>query len=270
LANLSKLPMEAIAVLRQVLKGKQMVSTDEAFEIVEDGSKAQGHAEAVLTAMRRLGFSGLINSRPSRQRDLVVAMVAARILKPQSKLATTRWWSSTTLTEMLGVGQTDEDELYEAMDWLLQHQAPIEKKLAARHLADGGLALYDLTSSYFEGVTCPLAELGYSRDGKKGKLQVNYGLLTNQQGIPVAVSVFKGNSGDPKTLLPQVDKMRTEFGIKQFVLVGDRGMITQKQIDALRGIEGCGWISALRPGAINKLVTGGSIQMGLFDERNLF
>ena len=270
LANLSKLPMEAIAVLRQVLKGKQMVSTDEAFEIVEDGSKAHGHAEAVLTAMRRLGFSGLINSRPSRQRDLVAAMVAARILKPQSKLATTRWWSSTTLTEMLGVGQTDEDELYEAMDWLLQHQAPIEKKLAARHLADGGLALYDLTSSYFEGVTCPLAELGYSRDGKKGKLQVNYGLLTNQQGIPVAVSVFKGNSGDPKTLLPQVDKMRTEFGIKQFVLVGDRGMITQKQIDALRGIEGCGWISALRPGAINKLVTSGSIQMGLFDERNLF
>jgi len=137
-------------------------------------------------------------------------------------------------------------------------------------LADGGLALYDLTSSYFEGVTCPLAKLGYSRDGKKGKLQVNYGLLTNQRGIPVAVSVFKGNSGDPKTLLPQVDKMRDQFGIQQFVLVGDRGMITQKQVDALRDIEGCGWISALRPGAINKLVAGGSIQMGLFDERNLF
>ena len=270
LANLSKLPAEAIAVLRQVLKGKQMVSTDEAFEIVEDGSRAHGNAEAVLIAMRQLGFSGLINSRPSRQRDLVVAMVAARILKPQSKLATTRWWSSTTLTEMLGVAQATEDELYEAMDWLLEHQAHIEKKLAARHLADGSLALYDLTSSYFEGVTCPLAELGYSRDGKKGTLQVNYGLLTNQQGIPVAVSVFKGNSGDPKTLIPQVDKMRREFGIKQFVLVGDRGMITQKQVDALRGIEGCGWISALRPGAINKLVRGGSIQMGLFDERNLF
>jgi len=270
LANLSKLPAEAIPVLRQVLKGKQMVSADEAFEIVEDGSRAHGHAEAVLTAMRRLGFSGLINSRPSRQRDLVVAMVAARILKPQSKLAMTRWWPSTTLTEMLGLDQADEDELYEAMDWLLERQASIEKKLAARHLADGGLALYDLTSSYFEGVTCPLAELGYSRDGKKGTLQVNYGLLTNQQGIPVAVSVFKGNSGDPKTLLPQVDKVRTEFGIEQFVLVGDRGMITQKQVDALRDIEGCDWISALRPGAINKLVTGGSIQRGLFDERNLF
>jgi len=270
LANLSKLPAEAIDALRQVLKGKQMVSTDDLFEIVEDGSRAHGNAEAVLIAMRRLGFSGLINSRPSRQRDLVVAMVAARILKPQSKLATTRWWPSTTLTETLGVDEADEDELYEAMDWLLEHQAPIEQKLAARHLADNSLALYDLTSSYFEGATCPLAELGYSRDGKKGTLQVNYGLLTNEQGIPVAVSVFKGNSGDPKTLMPQVNKMREEFGIKQFVLVGDRGMITQKQVDALRDIEGCDWISALRPGAINKLVTNGSIQMGLFDERNLF
>jgi transposase len=270
LANLSKLPTEAIEALKQVLKGKQMVSTDDVFEIVEDGSRAHGNAEAVLIAMRRLGLSGLINSRPSRERDLVVAMVAARILKPQSKLATTRWWPSTTLAESLGVDQADEDELYEAMDWLLEHQAHVEQKLAARHLATNSLALYDLTSSYFEGATCPLAELGYSRDGKKGTLQVNYGLLTNQQGIPVAVSVFKGNSGDPKTLMPQVDKMREEFGIKQFVLVGDRGMITQKQVDALRDIEGCDWISALRPGAISKLVTNGSIQMGLFDERNLF
>jgi hypothetical protein len=146
LANLSKLPAEAIAVLRQVLQGKQLVTAEEAFAIVEDGSRAHGHAEAVLTAMRRLGFPGLINSRPSRQRDLVVAMVAARVLKPQSKLATTRWWSSTTLPEMLGLGQTDEEELYAAMDWLLEHQTAIEKKLAGRHLAEGGLALYDLTS----------------------------------------------------------------------------------------------------------------------------
>jgi len=270
LANLSKLPAEAIAVLRQVLKGKQMVPADELFEIVEDGSRTHGHVEAVLAAMRRLDFWGLLNSRPSRQRDLVVAMVAARLLKPQSKLATTRWWSSTTLPEMLGLDQADEDELYEAMDWLLERQAQIEKKLAARHLQEGGLALYDLTSSYFEGVTCPLAELGYDRDGKKGKLQVNYGLLTNPQGIPVAVSVFKGNVGDPKTLLPQVDKLRKEFHLEQFVLVGDRGMITHTQIDALRDIKGCGWITALRPGAINKLIAGGSIQRGLFDERNLF
>jgi transposase len=270
LANLSKLPAVAIDVLRQVFKGKKMVSTDDVFEIVEDGSRAHGNAEAVLTAMRQLGFSGLINSRPSRQRSLVLAMVAARILKPQSKLATTRWWSSTTITEMLDVEQADEDDLYEAMDWLLKHQDSIEKKLAARHLAEGGLALYDLTSSYFEGITCPLAELGHNRDGKKGKLQVNYGLLTNQQGIPVALSVFKGNSGDPRTLLPQVDKLRTQFGIQQFVLVGDRGMITRKQVDALRDIEGAGWITALRPGAIKKLITGDAIQRGLFDERNLF
>jgi transposase len=270
LANLSKLPGEAIGVLRQVLKGKQMVPADEAFEIVKDGSRAHGHAEAVLAAMRRLDFPALLNSRPSRERDLVVAMVAARVLKPQSKLATTRWWSKTTLPEMLGLDHADEDELYEAMDWLLGHQATIEKKLASRHLAEGGLALYDLTSSYFEGVTCPLAEWGYDRDGKKGKLQVNYGVLTNPQGIPVAVSVFKGNTGDPKTLLPQVDKLRTEFRLKEFVLVGDRGMITQTQIDALRDIEGCGWISALRPGAIKELVAGGAIQMGLFDERHLF
>jgi transposase len=270
LANLSKLPGEAIAVLRQVLEGKTMVPADELFEIVEDGSRTHGHVEAVLAAMRRLGFPGLIHSRPSHQRDLVVAMVAARILKPQSKLATTRWWFSTTLPEMLGLAQVDADELYEAMDWLLERQSDIEKKLASRHLEEGGLALYDLTSSYFEGVTCPLAKLGHNRDGKKGKLQVNYGLLTNPRGIPVAVSVFKGNTGDPKTLLPQVDKMCKEFHLEQFVLVGDRGMITQTQIDALRDIEGCGWITALRPEAINKLLAGGSIQRGLFDERNLF
>jgi len=270
LANLSKLPAPVIDVLRQVLKGKQMVSTDEAFEIVEDGSRAHGNAEAVLAAMRRLGFAGLINSRPSRQRDLVVAMVAARVLQPQSKLATARWWANTTMPEMLGVDCTDEDELYEAMDWLLEHQATIEKKLAERHLAAGGLALYDLSSSYFEGVTCPLAKLGHNRDGKKGKLQVNYGLLTNAEGIPVAVSVFEGNTGDPKTVLPQVEKICTEFAIKDFVLVGDRGMITQKQIEVLCEVEGCAWITALRPGAIKKLVQAGSIQMGLFDERNLF
>ena len=197
-------------------------------------------------------------------------MGAARIVEAQSTLATTRWWSSTTLPDMLGIGAPDEDELYGAMDWLLDRQDYIEKKLAARHLEEGGLALYDLTSSYFEGVTCPLAKLGHNRDGKKGKLQVNYGLLTSALGIPVSVSVFKGNSGDPKTLLPQVDKMRVSFGIGHFVLVGDRGMITQKQVDALREIEDVDWLSALRPGAIRKLVDCGSIQMELFDERNLF
>jgi len=270
LANLSKLPPEAIKAIRRVLKGEQLVSTDELFEIVEDGSPDHGNVEAVLTAMRRLGFARLVCSRPSRQRDLVVAMAAARILKPQSKIATTRWWSNTTLADMVGVSDADEDELYQAMDWLLERQDHIERKLAARHLESGGLALYDLTSSYFEGVTCPLAARGYNRDGKKGKLQVNYGLLANVNGIPTAVSVFKGNSGDPKTLLPQVDKVRESFGIGKFVIVGDRGMITQKQVDVLREIEDVDWLTALRPGAVRKLVESDAIQMSLFDERNLF
>ena len=162
-------------------------------------------------AMRRLGFAQLIASRPSRQRNLVVAMVAARILEPDSKLGTTRWWNLTTLPTLLGVSDADEEDLYAAMDWLLERQPFIEKKLAARHLHHDGMALYDLSSSYFEGRCCPLAALGESRDGKKGKLQVNYGLLTDPRGIPVAVSVFKGNTGDPTTLLPQVDKVRNDF-----------------------------------------------------------
>jgi transposase len=269
LANLSSLPPQAIETLRRSLKGENLVSTD-AFEIVENGSPAHGHIDAVMTAMRQLGFSRLISSRRSRQRDLVVAMVAARILEPKSKLATTAWWADTTLPEILEVSDADEDDLYDALDWLLEHQSHIESKLADRHLKKDGLALYDLTSSYFEGQTCPLAALGHNRDGKKGKLQVNYGLLTNQKGIPVAVSVFEGNTGDPKTLMSQVDKMRDGFGIKQFVMVGDRGMLTQKQVDEFNDIDGVDWIGALRPEAIRKLTTSGAIQMGLFDERSLF
>jgi transposase len=174
------------------------------------------------------------------------------------------------LPALLGVSDADEDDLYTAMDWLLERQPLIEKKLAARHLHNDGMALYDLSSSYFEGATCPLAALGHNRDGKKGKLQVNYGLLTDTRGIPVAVSVFQGNTGDPTTLLPQVDKVRQDFGIERFVLVGDRGMIAQKQVDALRKLDGIDWVAALRPGAIRKLLDGGALQLGLFDERNLF
>ena len=268
LANLSKLPPEALAALRQVLKGDPVVKTGDAFEAI--GSPHHGHVHAVLAAMKRLGFANLIAARPSRQRDLVVAMVVARILEPDSKLATTRWWPITTLPSTLGVAAATEDDLYLAMDWLLERQDRIERKLASRHLDNGGLALYDLSSSYFEGVTCPLAARGHNRDGKKGKLQVNYGLLTKPHGIPVSVSVFPGNTADPKTLLPQVEKVRDRFGIERFVLVGDRGMITQKQVDVFREIEGIDWIGALRPEAIGKLVTSGAVQMGLFDERNLF
>ena len=270
LANLSMLPPQAVEVLRRTLKGEELVSAQDAFEIIEGGSRFHGHIAAVLTSMKRLGFFELIASRRSDERDRVVGMVVARILEPQSKLATPLWWANTTLPETLGIGDADEDDLYDAMDWLLERQDSIEKKLAARHLDNDGLALYDLTSSYFEGVSCPLAELGHNRDGKKGKLQVNYGLLTSQRGIPISVSVFKGNTGDPKTLLPQVTKVRKEFGIERFVLVGDRGMLTQKQIDALHDLEGVDWIGALRPEAIKKLINAGVIQMELFDERNLF
>jgi len=270
LANLSKLPTDQVDAIRRILKGEKLVPIGDVFEILEDGSRQHGHVEAVRIAMRRLEFKKLIGSRHSPQRDRVVAMVAARILEPQSKLATSRWWHTTTLPEEFGVSDVTDNELYSAMDWLLERQEVIEKKLAARHLENDVLALYDLTSSYFEGVSCPLASFGFDRDGKKGKLQVNYGLLTNQRGVPVGVSVFKGNTADPKTLMPQALKVRNDFGIERFVLVGDRGMITQTQINALQEIEGIEWITALRSEAIGKLVKEGTIQMGLFDERNLF
>ena len=268
LANLSKLPPASIELLRRSLHGEQLLPASEAFEAI--ASSHHGHVQAVLQAMRRLGFAELIAARASRQRDVVVAMVVARILEPHSKLATTRWWRITTLPSLLGISDADEDDLYQALDWLLERQDRIEGKLAARHLEHDGLALYDLSSSYFEGVTCPLAAFGHNRDRKKGKLQVNYGLLTNPRGIPVAVSVFKGNTGDPTTLLPQLTKVRDQFGLERFVLVGDRGMITQKQVDVLRDIDGVEWIAALRPEAIDKLLDSGALQMGLFDQRNLF
>jgi hypothetical protein len=262
IANLTRLGDEVVELIRNALRGNKMVATDELFEIIVDGSTAHGHVQAVLAAMKQLGFDSLLASRRSRQRDLVIAMVAARILtpKPKSKLATPRWWGNTTLPDLLGVANADEDDLYQAMDWLLSRQHAIEKKLAVRHLEDKGLALYDLSSSYFEGVTCPLAALGHNRDGKKGKLQVNFGLLCNRLGIPVSVSVFEGNTADTTTLLPQVTKLHHNFGIEHVVLVGDRGMITQKQINALRDIDDVDWVTALRTEGIRKLVDGGQIQ----------
>ncbi len=267
-ANLTRLGDEIVALIRTALRGERLVAAEELFEV--ERSRHHGHVAAVLEAMQRLGFEKLLAARPSRERDRVCAMVAARILEPESKLATTRWWHTTTLPEMLEVADADEQDLYGAMDWLLKRQGRIEKKLAARHLGEGGLVLYDLTSSYFEGSTCPLAAFGHNRDGKKGKLQVNYGLLTDDRGCPVAVSVFEGNVADPKTLLPQVEKVRDQFGIAEMVLVGDRGMISQKQIEVLKERPGVAWITALRSGAIKKLVEGETIQLGLFDERNLF
>lgn len=268
LANLSALSAEQIDAIRRALKGEKLVPVAELFEIVR--SVHHGHVQAVLVAMKQLGFESLVASRPSRERALIMAMVAARILEPTSKLATTRWLHTTTIPEVFGVTGADEDDLYAALDWLITRQDHIEKKLAVRHLEKGGLVLYDLTSSYFEGKTCPLAALGHNRDGKSGKLQVNYGLLTDPRGRPIAVSVFEGNTGDPKTLLPQVEKLQKTFAIEALVLVGDRGMISQKQINELKQRDGIDWITALRTGAIRKLVDDGHIQLGLFDERNLF
>ena len=268
LANLSKLPASAIEVLKRSLKGESLVPLQETLNII--ASPHHGHVKAVLQTLCRLGLPRLMDSRPSRERNLVVAMIVARILAPHSKLATTRWWHNTTLPAVLGVQDANESDLYAALDWLLKRQGRIEKKLAARHLAEGGLALYDLSSSYFEGATCPLAAFGHNRDGKKGKRQVNYGLLANSQGVPVAVSVFKGNIADPTTLLGQARRLQKTFAIRSFVIVGDRGMITQTQINALRGEDGVDWITALRPKAVQTLLADGALQMDLFDERNLF
>jgi transposase len=266
--NLSHLPDHVIALVRRVLRGETFLPVAKTFEIT--ASRAHGGVQAVLAAMKRLGFESLLSSRPCRERDLVMAMVAARIIAPHSKLATTRWWHVTTLPAILGVLDATEDDLYGAMDWLLARQDRIEKKLSARHLQEGGLVLYDLTSSYFEGTTCPLAALGHSRDGVRGKLQVNYGLLAGPGGCPVSVSVYNGSTSDPTTLLEQVTKVRDAFGIKNLVLVGDRGMISQKQIDQLKDVEGVDWISALKTGGIRELLKSGHLQLGLFDERNLF
>jgi transposase len=269
LANLSSLPDEQIFAIRAVLRGQKLHPADELFEAI--ASRPHGHVEAVRVAMQRLGLESLVASRRCRERDLVCAMVAARIIAPHTKLATTRWWHTTTLAEEFDVSDADEDDLYAAMDWLLERQGAIEKKLAARHLGDGSLVLYDLSSSYFEGTTCPLAKLGHDRDGKKGKLQVNYGLLTDRRGCPVAGSVYDGNTSDPKTFMPQVHKLKKDFGIQTLVLVGDRGMISQKAIDELREQqEQVAWITALKTGQIRALVEAGQLQLGLFDEKNLF
>jgi transposase len=267
LANLSALSDAQIQAIRAILRGESLTPTAEQFEVID--SRVHGHVAAVRVAMQRLGVADLIGTRPCPERDRVLAMVAARILAPHTKLATTRWWHTTTLAADFGVADASEDDLYAAMDWLLQRQDRIQKKLAARHLHAGGLVLYDLSSSYFEGTTCPLAKLGYSRDGRKGMLQVNYGLLTDARGCPVAVSVYEGNVADSQTLLPEVKRLREAFGIEQFVMVGDRGMISQKAIAELRETEGMDWITALKSASIRVLLEQGHLQLGLFDERNL-
>jgi transposase len=267
IANLTNWPEEKVKALRLLLKGEPMVSAREAF--VVERTIPHGHVEAVLGTIKKLGLDSVIFSKRCRERDLVIAMIAERLIRPCSKLATTRFWHTTTLAEELNVSDADEDDLYDAMDWLLARQDSIEKKLAARHLLEGSLVLYDVTSTYYEGRACPLARFGHNRDRKKGKLIIVYGLLTDDAGRPVAVEVYPGSTGDPTTVPDQVEKLRKHFGLRRVVLVGDRGMLTQTQIDKLNDYPGLGWISALRSRAIRKLVNSGSLQMSLFDEKNL-
>jgi transposase len=267
LANLSALPLKQIELLGRVLQGETLVPAGDAFRMIR--SLPHGHVHAVLAMLRRLGLESLIASRPCRERDLVVAMIAQRILHPSSKLAATRLWETTTLADELGVGDTDVDELYAALDWLLQRQKRIENKLAKRHLTEGTRVLYDVSSSSYFGHTCLLARLGHNRDGRRDLPCIVYGVLTDAQGRPISVEVYPGNTGDPTTVPDQVEKLRGRFGLKRVILVGDRGMLTQAQINKLRERPGLGWLSALRPEAIRKLIEKGRLERSLFDERNL-
>lgn len=274
LANLSHWPSAQVDALRSVLKGAISVATPlpQAFDIVR--SRPHGHVAAVLGTLRKLQLDRLIEKQSSRQRELVLAMIVARVLQPASKLATSRALHpdtlSSTLGELLQIDSVNEDELYQAMDWLLPQQERIERALAKRHLAEGCLVLYDLTSTYFEGRHCPLGKLGHARDDAKGKLQIVFGLLTDAQGCPVAVEVYAGNTSDPKTVSDQITKLRQRFGLQRVILVGDRGMITNARLrENLKPAPGIEWITALRAPAIKKLASAGILQLSLFDHRDL-
>jgi hypothetical protein len=273
LANLSDWPAPQIANLRRVLKGESLVPAADAFHIQR--STPHGHVAAVLGTLRRLGLERILFRTACPERDLVVAMIVARILEPSSKLATTRGLRQETATSSLASllkldPNPDEAQLYNALDWLLARQPDIENALAKRHLSEGSLVLYDVSSTYFEGRRCPLARFGHSRDERSGNAQIVFGLLTAPEGCPVAVEVFEGNTGDPTTVAPQVNKLRQRFGLKQVILVGDRGMLTSARIrEDLQPQEGLQWISALKSVQIQQLVAGGALQLSLFDDRDL-
>jgi transposase len=266
LANMTDWPQDLVATIRLSLKGETLVPKNGLFAI--ERSLPHGHVEAVLGTIRRLGLEDLIGSKRRRERDLVMAMIVQRLIDPCSKLATTRQWHDTTLAEELRVVDASEDELYAALDWLLKRQERIENKLAGKHLHEGAVVLYDLTSSTYYGRTCPLAAYGKNRDGTP-ELCIAYGLLADREGRPISVDVYEGNTGDPTTVPDQVEKLRARFGLSRVVLVGDRGMLTDTQIETLRKHRGLGWISALRSEAIRGLVDGGALQLSLFDEQNL-
>lgn len=267
LANLSQLPPEAIDAIRAALRGEVLMPAGTAFAI--ERSLPAGHVAAALTMAARLELARLLDRRPSRERDLCLAMICQRAIAPASKLATVRALGQSTLASELGVEDADEDDLYEALDWLLARQPRIEDRLARRHLKDGELVLYDVSSSYFEGRTCPLARLGYSRDGRRGTPQIIYGLLCDKPGRPVAVEVFSGELHDDKTLPSQIHKLKRRFGLKTVIVVSDRGIVTKANLELLRDTEGVGWITALKAPQIKKLAASGALQLSLFDEHNL-
>jgi transposase len=272
LANLSHWPDEQVETLRRVLKGERLVGLEDSLEIVR--SLPHGHVAAVLGTLRQLKLDQMLDHSGSRQRDLVVAMIVARVLDPQSKLATARGLKAETasdsLSVTLGIGSVDEDDLYEAMDWLLPQQQSIEQQLARRHLTGGSLVLYDLTSTYFEGRKCPLGTLGHSRDERSGNAQIVIGLMTNGEGCPVAVEVFEGNTADPITVAKQVEKLRRRFGLEQMILVGDRGTLTSARIrQDLKPEEQLQWITALRSPQVLALAKSETLQLSFFDTRDM-
>ncbi|MBV8219423.1 MAG: IS1634 family transposase, partial [Solirubrobacterales bacterium] len=266
LANLSRLPPEAIEAVRAALRGDVLVPAESAFAI--ERSLPAGHAQAALVMARRLELGRLLDRSASRQRDLALAMICQRAIAPASKLGTVRAFGRSTLAEELGVAGVDEDDLYAAMDWLLERQERIEDRLARRHLSDGELVLYDVSSSYFEGRSCELAKLGYSRDQKRGSLQIIYGLLCDKPGRPVAVEVFSGERHDDKTLPSQIEKLKRRFGLSRIVVVSDRGMVTKANIELLQAAD-VGWITALKAPQIQKLARQDELQLSLFDQTNL-
>lgn len=267
LANLSMLPLPVIEAIRRGLAGETLIAAQEALAVEE--SWPHGHVAAVLGTARKLGLEPLLDPQRSRQRDLVVAMVVARVLHPASKLATSRLLDTTSLGQSLGVADATEDELYAAMDWLVGRQDQIEGRLAQRYLQPGGAVLYDLTSVYVEGEHCPLAKRGYSRDGKPGKRQIEFGLLTNAEGTPVAIEAFAGNTADPATFPAQEQKVRERFGVAAVIWVADRGMLTSRQVEQLQAVVGAHWITALRAPTVQQLAQAGSVQVSLFDTQNL-
>ena len=266
LGNLSHLPIEVIDAIRKMLQGRVLVDLDEQLEI--ESSLPHGHVAAVLGMLRELDLERLLSRERCRERDLAVAMLCQLVIAPASKLSMTRRFGQTTLADELALGEVTEPELMAAMDWLAGRQERIERTLARRHLVDGGFVLYDLSSSYFEGRCCPLAALGHNRDGKPGKLQVNWGLVCSPDGRPVSVQVHPGNTADPSTVPGVIDTVKERFGIERVILVGDRAMITDAHAKTLKEL-GAGFVSALKTAQIRKLIGSGELQLSLFDQRNL-